>query len=413
MKVSKKPENRGAHLREKVSAGNAPKPWLMNVEWAKRIQSLEKELAKLLEVRNIRGFVLPWCRVGCIPLGNSNKALYVQLVMHHLNKVVDLEFTDKVGQLGGNNLVGMSKDFLGIEKIRILDQKTFNADGTYIHSSSWARVKLSKGQFKAVSKLWTGVGLAVSMDGNTYTFDAKLSTTSKKRAAEDDTEKRRKKQTAVIPDPIPMAVSTSVIPHLVMPRQIPMAVMPPRPIPTLPVFHAVIPQFMMPRPVPTAVPTAMHSAPTLLRVLELSDRRSKVAALRAQASNMLATANRLRVDAAGLNTDVMTMHAHSGRLEQLAATTLAEAARLELMLTSHPAPCVTTALLRLLELSNQCSKVAAHRTQAAEVAASAKLLRANAVELNARVMAMHADSGRLDQLAATTFADAAKLEMMM
>jgi hypothetical protein len=250
------------------------------------------------------------------------------------------------------------------------------------------------------------------VDGNTYTFDAKLSTTSKKRAAEDDTEKRRKKQTAVIPDPIPMAVSTSVIPHLVMPRQIPMAVMP-RPIPTLPVFTAVIPQFMMPRPVPTAVPTAMHSAPTLLRVLELSDRRSKVAALRAQASNMLATANRLRVDAAGLNTDVMTMHAHSGRLEQLAATTLAEAARLELMLSSHPAPCVTTALLRLLELSNQCSKVAALRTQAAEVAASAKLLRANAVELNARVMAMHADSGRLDQLAATTFADAAKLEMMM
>jgi hypothetical protein len=206
MEVPKKPENRGAHLRAKVSAGNAPKPWMMNVEWAKRIQSLEKKLAELLEVLNIHEFVLPWCRVGCIPLDNCNKALFVQLVIHHLNKVVDLEFTDKVGPLGGNNKVGMSKDFLGIEKIRILDQATFNADGTYIHSSTWARVRLPKAQYKTVSKLWTAVGLAESMDGNTYTFDAELSTTSKKRAAEDNTEKPRKKHTAVIPNPIPTAV---------------------------------------------------------------------------------------------------------------------------------------------------------------------------------------------------------------
>ena len=114
-------ENRGAHWREKVSAGDAPTPWKGNMVWAERIKLLEPELINLLQVLNINEFVLPWKRVDRILLGNSNKALYIQLMIHHLNKVVELEFTDKVGLLGGNGKAVMSKDFLGIRNIKILN----------------------------------------------------------------------------------------------------------------------------------------------------------------------------------------------------------------------------------------------------------------------------------------------------
>ena len=350
-------ENRGAHWREKVSAGDAPTPWKGNMVWAERIKLLEPELINLLQVLNINEFVLPWKRVDRILLGNSNKALYIQLMIHHLNKVVELEFTDKVGLLGGNGKAVMSKDFLGIRNIKILNRTAFNADGTYIHTIAWAKVNLPRAQYKTAAKLWMDVGLAESIDGNTYTFNADSSPNSKKRAAADSAAESGKK-------------------------------------------HA-------PNP-----PGVMQPAPNLPSALELSDRRSKVEALRAQATEMLASANLLRANAAELNTSAMAMNANSGRLEQLATSTFAEAARLELMMSSHPAPCVTTALIRFLELSNQRSKVTALRAQVGEMAAAAKLLHANAAESNARVMAMHADLGRMEHLAASTLAEADELERM-
>ena len=370
-------ENRGAHWREKVSAGDAPTPWKGNMVWAERIKLLEPELINLLQVLNINEFVLPWKRVDRILLGNSNKALYIQLMIHHLNKVVELEFTDKVGLLGGNGKAVMSKDFLGIRNIKILNRTAFNADGTYIHTIAWAKVNLPRAQYKTAAKLWMDVGLAESIDGNTYTFNANSSPNSKKRAAADSAAESGKKHA-----PNPPGVM--------------------QPAPNLP---SALELMLSSHPAP-CVTTA------LLRLLELSNQCSKVAALRAQATEMLASANLLRANAAELNTSAMAMNANSGRLEQLATSTFAEAARLELMMSSHPAPCVTTALIRFLELSNQRSKVTALRAQVGEMAAAAKLLHANAAESNARVMAMHADLGRMEHLAASTLAEADELERM-
>jgi hypothetical protein len=147
--------------------------------WANRTSELEKELATTLlqKAPNDPAYNLPWKRLGCVMVGNSCKSLYMQLLIHHLNKVVELGFSDDSLPLGGKCNVLLVDDFLGITQIKILNPEAFNSSQAeaYIHTVAWAKKYPHIAKPKTVNKHWHTVGMKeVGDHGLVYIFDAKL-----------------------------------------------------------------------------------------------------------------------------------------------------------------------------------------------------------------------------------------------
>ena len=174
MQVSK--GKRGTHWIEKFAAGNGPELASHVTAWAERSRTTELKLKALLP-----GYVLPWLRgktAVATRMGNSGKVLFMQLLIHHVNKVVRIQFEDGAGELGEQCTVGVRGGFFGISCLRILQHDVFNsAEGGDIHTISWARTNMPKGKAQTVSKLWHSYGFSElrNADGTLeYTFSGDL-----------------------------------------------------------------------------------------------------------------------------------------------------------------------------------------------------------------------------------------------
>jgi hypothetical protein len=168
-----KPDHRGIHWRDKVAAGQGPKCSEHNVLWAECARRTETELYELLRKAGVKDYIMPWRRGFWTQnhTGNSIKALFMQLMIHHLNKVVAIEFIDG-SQLGHACDTSIDKGFMGIQRFTILQPEAFNGSTEYgaIHTVEWARTHLTPTQLKTNAKLWNSTGLRISAE-NVYAFN--------------------------------------------------------------------------------------------------------------------------------------------------------------------------------------------------------------------------------------------------
>ena len=157
-----KPDHRGLHWKEKVAEGKGPTCASHTTLWAECATRVEAELNELLHKTGRTSYVLPWRRHGVhCSSGNSIKALYMQLLIHHMNRVVEIEFCDRAMQRDSDQEA--EKNFMGIEKVAILQPEVFNnvnkdLYGT-IRTISWADENLALTQRKTMKKLWNTAGL--------------------------------------------------------------------------------------------------------------------------------------------------------------------------------------------------------------------------------------------------------------
>ena len=324
-------DGRGAHWREKIDAGQGPMPWSFTALWAVRLADLEKKLAEQLEQHGLQTYTLPWRRIGgYIYIGNSCKALFTQLLIHHLNKVVCIEFSDGgVSRLGEGCSMDFVDSFLGIMRVVILKPDSFNAVESGIHTIAWVKINLPSTKTKTLIKLWHTVGM-FEVRGSSplvYLFNTVLRRKhleltgraySKKRSAA-EVSNPSKKQCAAELDAVEvlsaMACTAGGVPAAMPTEGVSGGV--PAAMTTESVSDGV--------PAPTVIPAvaaAFQRAETL-------ERRAAVAEIRASAAELHAVATELHADAIELQVRVNAMHAEANRLDQRSAAMRAEAVRLE------------------------------------------------------------------------------------
>jgi hypothetical protein len=184
MQVPTKTQGRGVHWRDKVAAGNPPGVASYTTLWAERFKHMEAKLKAQLP-----GYCVPWHRAH-MNMGNTGKVLFMQLLIHHVNKVVNLRFSDGAGVLGRQSCLDLKNDFFGIVGFEILDPGAFDSDESAaceIHSIAWARANPTKVKFQSVLKLWTTYNFEESVDssGNPapalYAYVREKRTTKEKR----------------------------------------------------------------------------------------------------------------------------------------------------------------------------------------------------------------------------------------
>lgn len=200
MQVPTKTQGRGVHWRDKVAAGNAPGVASYTTLWAERCRNMEVKLRAKLP-----GYCLPWHRVQ-INMGNTGKVLFMQLLIHHVNKVVKLQFSDGAGVLGNQSCLDLQNDFFGIVGFEILDPGVFDACETgvcEIHSVAWARANPAKVKLQSVLKLWTTYGFEESVDSSSnpalYAYVSGKRMTKEKRQLVAEASLLKKKKHCEVP----------------------------------------------------------------------------------------------------------------------------------------------------------------------------------------------------------------------
>ena len=202
MQTPTKTQGRGVHWRDKVAAGNAPAAASYTTLWAERCRNMEVKLRA-----KIPGYCLPWHRVQ-IAMGNTGKVLFMQLLIHHVNKVVKLQFSDGAGVLGNQSCLDLQNDFFGIVGFEILDPSVFDSNESVvceIHSVAWARANPAKVKLQSVLKLWTTYGFEESANSSSnptpilYTYVSGKRMTKEKRQLAADASVPSKKPHREVP----------------------------------------------------------------------------------------------------------------------------------------------------------------------------------------------------------------------
>jgi hypothetical protein len=168
-------DHRGLHWRDKVAAGQGPKVHEHIARWAECAIRIEAELFKLLAAAGVTNYRLPWRRLpGQNHTGRSLRVVFMQLMIHHLNKVVAIEFNDG-SPLGHDSDLSTDRGFMGIERFTILKPEIFDSGTGYgaIHTVEWVRIHLTPAQLKTNTKLWNSTGLRQSAE-NVYAFNPML-----------------------------------------------------------------------------------------------------------------------------------------------------------------------------------------------------------------------------------------------
>ena len=100
--IMSKPENRGIHWRAKVRDGHAPTPWKSNTKWADIRKNMQNTLYTTAQEVGVQVIMLPWESVAECKVGNSNKTLWMYLMICKWKGVVLLRESDhlRIGFLG-------------------------------------------------------------------------------------------------------------------------------------------------------------------------------------------------------------------------------------------------------------------------------------------------------------------------
>jgi hypothetical protein len=349
---------------------------------------LEKTFAEVLKVHGQETYTLPWRRIGgFVHIGNSCKSLFTQLLIHHLNKVVSIKFSDGgASRLGEGCDTQLLESFLGITQVVVLKPDAFDAVDSGIHTLAWVRANLHPSKSKAFVKHWHTAGMAeiCGLDKQVYSFNADLRkrhldttdrASSKKRAADGVSNQSKRLcvkaaeldavevlhamagsrvpvaminasvPAAAVAAMVPVAMINASVPPAVVAVRIPVAMINASVPPAIttasaPVamINASVPPAVVAANVPPAITTASApttttlsaaGVPTSFQRAETLERRAAVAELRASAAELHAVAADLRVDAIELQARVNAMHAEANRLDQRSAANRAEAARME------------------------------------------------------------------------------------
>jgi hypothetical protein len=123
----------------------------------------------------VKEYKLPWRKVWDMRrTGNSLRATFTQLMIHHMNNVVAIEFSDG-SRLGQACDMSADKGFFGIQRFTILQPDIFNGGKEFgsIHTIEWAKVHLEPVQAKANIRLWSSMGMRQTARDE-YTFSTTL-----------------------------------------------------------------------------------------------------------------------------------------------------------------------------------------------------------------------------------------------
>ena len=170
-----KTDQRGLHWKEKVAAGTWSKPYEHNPRWADCAIRVEAELHGLLVSVGVTDYSVPWRRVSDQNrIGNSLRVTFMQLMIHHINKVVKIEFTDG-SPLGRDCDLSPDRGFMGIQRFTVVQPEIFNGSTAYgaIQSVEWVRRHLTPTHLISNIKLWNSMGLRPSAE-NVYAFNPDL-----------------------------------------------------------------------------------------------------------------------------------------------------------------------------------------------------------------------------------------------
>ena len=183
MKAKEKSDNRGRHWKDKVLQGCPPEPWKHTKDWAERRTAKENEFSDLLRNRGMV-YTLPWRRPNSAlrSMGNTNKVLFIELLIHHLNGVAVLTFVEEV------------TCFLGIQSVKVSAENRKIFDAGLIPSVSGKRGVESGAHIKTLIKIWHTAGFVEQvLEGGalSYVFDQETCGRMRAQAQRADEKRRR------------------------------------------------------------------------------------------------------------------------------------------------------------------------------------------------------------------------------
>jgi hypothetical protein len=193
-----KEDNRGKHWKSKVADGNAPEPWKHTKCWADKRNALESEFEKFSAAQNIK-FLLPWRRPSSTHriMGNTNKALYIELMTHHFKKTAAFTFFE-------NESIG----FLGIKALYISAENKPIFDLGLIPSIDGKRRAESAAHIKTLIKIWHTAGFVERvLEGGALNYVFDQATFDRMRAQAQRAEEKRRAAKSALPTTQPSAAS--------------------------------------------------------------------------------------------------------------------------------------------------------------------------------------------------------------
>ena len=192
------PNNRGKHWKSKIAEGSAPEPWKATKEWADKRIKLEADFCDLLKSLN-QVYILPWRR-STAPyrvIGNTNKVLFIELIIHHFKKTAILAIEDDE-----------RKGFLGITRVFVSSENRGAFDAGFIPSVDGTRCVRSAAQIKTLIKIWHTAGFVEQvLEGGAllYVFDQATFDRMRAQAQRADEKRRAGKS----PPHVPPALASS------------------------------------------------------------------------------------------------------------------------------------------------------------------------------------------------------------
>ena len=149
-------DNRGKHWASKVEEGRPPEPWKDTQVWAERRRAKEAEFDALVRGAApgdpVAKWSLPWRARGCRPTGNTQKVLYIELMMHQARGVAALRAADDGG------------GFFGIGRVEVPLAGRGAFDAGIVPSPDSSRLPAaeatpeSRARLKALVKIWETAG---------------------------------------------------------------------------------------------------------------------------------------------------------------------------------------------------------------------------------------------------------------
>jgi hypothetical protein len=172
-----KEDNRGKHWATKVVEGKPPKPWKDTQAWADRRKAKEAEFDALVSSSpECAGWTLPWRTRGSRPTGNTQKVLYIELMMHRARGSVELHTSAAAD-------AAADASFFGITRVVVPAAGRAAFDGGAIPSCDAHRrtgpavTAEGRARLKALSKIWETAGFRerALVDGSLqYAYDAAI-----------------------------------------------------------------------------------------------------------------------------------------------------------------------------------------------------------------------------------------------
>jgi hypothetical protein len=185
-----KTDNRGRHWKDKVLQGCPPEPWKHTKDWAERRTAKESEFCELLRLRGM-SYTLPWRR-SQYPhrsMGNTNKVLFMELLVHHLNGVAVLTFVEE------------NMCFLGIQTVCVKPEYRSAFDAGLIPSvDGKRRVDGFGAHIKTLVKIWHTAGFVERvLEGGALNYVFDQATFDRMKAQAQRADKKRRRASKVLP----------------------------------------------------------------------------------------------------------------------------------------------------------------------------------------------------------------------